>query len=192
MPHIEETGRSVGSPRYSGNFEDGFGNKMTVFAASNPIYTGMKPAKLYDRATGFGIIRFEKSSRNILIECWPRQTDPGAEDHAQYDGWPVIINQMENAYQTAEFRLPNIQISGLIDPVVKVFDAKTSKMVYTVRINGREFTPLVPGPGAYDVVVGEPDLKMWKKTEPLIATPNGLSGNEITINFPVRPIPCMF
>lgn len=184
MPQIEWSGRSAGSPRYAGNFEDGFGNKMTVFAVSNPIYTGMKPAKLYDRATGFGIIRFEKSSRNILIECWPRQTDPGAGDHAQYDGWPVIINQMENAYQTAEFRLPNIQISGLIDPVVKVLDAKTSKMVYTVRINGREFTPLVPGPGAYDVVVGEPDLKMWKKVESLIATPEGLSGNEITINFP--------
>ena len=135
---------------------------------------------------------FEKSSRNIFIECWPRQADAGAEDSAQYEGWPVIINQMDNAYQTAEFRLPKIHINGILDPVVKVLDAKTGKMVYTVRIIGREFTPVVPGPGAYDVMIGEPDLKMWKTVESLIATPDGLSGNEITINFPVRSIPSAY
>ena len=183
MPMEEGAGKIPGSPRYAGNFEDGFNNKMTVFAASNPIYTGMKPAKLYDRATGFGIIRFEKSSRNILIECWPRQTDPGAGDTAQYDGWPVKINQMDNAFQTAEYELPTIHVHGLLDPVVKVLDAKTGEIVYTIRINGSDITPVAPGPGVYDVMIGEPDLKIWKNIGSLIATPVGSSGNEITINF---------
>ena len=38
--------------------------------------------------------------------------------------------------------------------------------------------------GVYDVMIGEPDLKMWKNIGSIIATPVGPSENEITINFP--------
>ena len=44
-----------------------------------------------DRVTGYGIIVFDKATREIRIECWPRGTDPAADPYGQYEGWPITI-----------------------------------------------------------------------------------------------------
>ncbi len=78
-----------GAPHYTGDFIDGFGNPITVIAVANPINTGLKPAKLYDRMPGYGVIRFGES---IVFECWPRWVDPTAPDAQQFTGWPFTLS----------------------------------------------------------------------------------------------------
>ena len=85
--------RAPGAPRYTGRFLDGFGNRLTVVAVANPVASGHEPARLHDRAPGYGIVRFRKASRTIVLECWPRWVDPLERDARQYPGWPVTIRR---------------------------------------------------------------------------------------------------
>jgi hypothetical protein len=85
----------AGRARYTGRFFDAFGNRMTMYAAANPRQTGRQPAIIHDRATGYGIVVFDRTTREIRIECWPRGTDPAAEPNGQYEGWPITIRDGE-------------------------------------------------------------------------------------------------
>ena len=155
-----------GDPDYTGDFLDGFGNKVTVLAVSNPVFTGQKPSNLYDRATGYGIIRFHKNTRKTVLECWPRFVDPSDTDAKQYTGWPVTINQAENYGPKPYGWLPQLKIVGMEDPVIKVF--KDDELVYALRIKGSEFIPPVFEPGLYRIEVGDPDkvnFKVFKDLE---------------------------
>ncbi|HDL18619.1 MAG TPA: twin-arginine translocation pathway signal protein [Bacteroidetes bacterium] len=151
-----------GFPRYTGDFEDGFGNKITVYAVSNPVYTGLKPSRLYDRATGYGIVRFNRKTRNIVIECWPRQADPTQPNAEQYPGWPIKINQMDNYGRQAKAYLPRLKVTGMTEPVVQIIDEKNGEIVYTLRIKRSNFQPKVFRPGEYTIKVGEPGSKQEK------------------------------
>ena len=155
FPAKEGKNRKPDMPRYSGDFKDGFGNLMTVHAVSNPVFTGKKPARLYDRATGYGIVRFNRNTRDINIECWPRWVDPSKSDAQQYPGWPININQMENYNPNSVSYLPTLKIIGMENPVVQIINEKTNEIIYTIRINGDSFTPNVFEPGTYTIKVGE-------------------------------------
>lgn len=87
---------------FTGDYIDGFGNKITMHAYANPDRkrlvikshqpeggTGLKPGEGW--ADGWGVIRFRKSTKQVTFECWPRFEDltkPGAK---QFPGWPVTI-----------------------------------------------------------------------------------------------------
>ncbi|AQT69331.1 PhoD-like phosphatase [Anaerohalosphaera lusitana] len=154
-PQTPSENRIPGEPRYTGDFEDGFGNKITVYAVSNPTYTGLKPSRLYDRATGYGIVRFNRESRDIKIEMWPRLSDP-SEGGEQYPGWPITISQFDNNDRTPWGYLPTVDVTGMDDPVVKVVDESSSEAVYAVRIKGTRWSPPVYESGSYTIMVGEP------------------------------------
>jgi alkaline phosphatase D len=164
-PDTPGLNRSPDSARYAGDFEDGFGNKMTVHAVSNPVFTGKKPTRLYDRATGYGIVRFNRRNRNITIECWPRSSDPSSPDDKQYPGWPITIQQTDNYNRKAVAYLPTLYFVGRItDPVVQVIDDADSEIVYTLRVKGNTFRPMVFKEGAYNIRMGNPDtgqVKTW-------------------------------
>ncbi len=153
-PEKEGKNRKNGGPRYTGEYLDGFGNKITIHAISNPVFTGKKPAKLYDRATGYGIVRFNKNSRDITIECWPRQANPKIDK--QYDGWPVVINQSDNYLMNANLFLPEIKVIGMKNPVIQVIDEKSNEIVFTIRSKESSYTPKVLKKGNYTIIVGEP------------------------------------
>jgi len=87
--------RPGGAP-YTGRFEDAFGNRLTMHAAANPRRTGREPAIIHDRATGYGIVVFDKAAGTARIECWPRGTDPARDPDGQYEGWPITIRPSEN------------------------------------------------------------------------------------------------
>ena len=154
--------REAGKPKYSGDFEDGFGNKITVLAVSNPVFTNKKPANLYDRATGYGIVRFNRESRDITVECWPRGVDPSQKEASQYPGWPIVINQLDNNAHENALWLPKLNIIGADNPVVQVIDERTKEIVYTIRANGNQFHPRVFNEGTYTIKVGLPDLDRWQ------------------------------
>ena len=163
--------RRESAPRYTGDFSDGFGNKITVFAVSNPYYTGKKPSKLYDRATGYGIIRFKRKSRDITIECWPRFINPETEPHGQYPGWPVTINQLDNYRRKAASWLPRVEVEDLTDAVVRLFSEKNNRLVYALRIKGKSADlPVFDINESYRLEIGDPDqgkMKIYDKLIPL-------------------------
>ncbi len=160
--------RKKDAPTYTGDFSDGFGNLMSVYAVSNPVFTGKKPAKLYDRATGYGIVRFNKNTRDITVECWPRQANPATD--AQYPGWPVTINQEDNFLSNSPFFLPELHIKGFDNPVVQVIDESNHEIVFTLRIKGKDYQPKVLKKGLYTVKIGELGTDLEKTIKHLTAT----------------------
>jgi phosphodiesterase/alkaline phosphatase D-like protein len=155
--------RDPEKPKYTGENLDGFGNKITVYAASNPLFTGQEPARLYDRAAGYGIVRFNKTKRNIVIECWPRQANPTLGDKEQFNGWPIEISQKDNYGRMAYDFLPEIKIDGLENPVLIIINEATGETIYAIRLQGKTFKAKVFDPAIrYIVKVGEPDTGNWQ------------------------------
>ncbi|CAN5278523.1 hypothetical protein BH23BAC1_BH23BAC1_38130 [soil metagenome] len=146
-----------GRAPYTGHFLDGFGNHMTVHAVANPHKTGIEPSIIYDRATGYGIVTFNKAERSIITECWPRYADPLRQPQGQYQGWPITIKQEDNYGRKASAWLPEIQVKGLQNPVVEILDEKDGELVYSLRIKGSRFKPKVFSEGNYTVRISEPD-----------------------------------
>jgi len=141
-------------PEYTGEFVDGFGNKITMLAVANP---GKKENRdrLTTRAAGFGVVRFNKNTREITIECWPRNVDITDPDARQYPGWPTTVRQQDNYARKAVGYLPDIQVDGMTNPVVQVTDESNGEIVYTIRINGTSYRPKVFKKGTYTVKVGQ-------------------------------------
>ena len=166
--------REPGAPRYTGEYFDGFGNRMTVHAVANPVQSGVKPSALYDRVPGYGIIRFDKLSRDIVFEAWPRWVDPSSPGAEQFYGWPVTFNQFDN-YGGEVGYLPMLEIFGLESPVVQLVDERTDEIVYTVRVPLSTFRPKIFDPEAtYTVVIGEPGTpNMRTLTGMRVATSDG-------------------
>ncbi len=81
---------------HTGNYYDGFGNKITMHAYANPGegVEGIKD-RVNNGAAGHGIVRFNKKDRSIVMECWPRFVDVSDPDAKQFTGWPVTIHQKE-------------------------------------------------------------------------------------------------
>ena len=107
------------------------------------------------RAAGHGILRFNKKTRKITIECWRRGCDVDRPKGAQFAGWPITIDQADNYARKAVAYLPTLNVKGQTDPVVQVIDQADGQIVYTLRIKGTTFRPKVFAPGTYTIKVGE-------------------------------------
>jgi len=153
--------RAPGMPEHCGEFRDGFGNKITMLACANP---GQRENhdRLTTRAAGFGVAKFNRKTRKITFECWPRNADVTDPKTKQYAGWPVTFDQQDNYGRKAAAYLPTIEVAGMTDPVVQVIDEADSQIVYTLRIRGKTYRPKVFKKGAYTVKVGEQGTDKWK------------------------------
>jgi hypothetical protein len=145
-----------------GDFVEGFGNKLTMYAYANPTVFPAPLTNLAASASGHGIVRFDKQTRKISIECWPRGVDVTRADAKQFTGWPITVDQEQNYGAKPAAWLPRI-VCNKADPVVQVVDEQTGQVVYTLRISGREWQPKVFSQGAYTLRVGEgKQRKEWK------------------------------
>jgi hypothetical protein len=160
-PPIPGDNREQGSPNYTGDFKDGFGNKVTVYAIANPQKTTIHPARHHELATGYSVITFSKKSRDIELTNWPYWADPAKDE--PFSGWPIHINQLDNYGKKARAWLPEIRVTGLIDPVIQIYRQQTGEMVYALRMDGQFFQPKVFAPGLYTLRVGEPDSDTWQE-----------------------------
>jgi hypothetical protein len=141
---------------YTGQFVDGLDNKIFLWAVANPDDYGMDPAELHDKAPGYGIIKFDKKGRTIIMESWQRYVDPRDPGAKPYEDWPIIIDQKDNYGREAVECLPTLDIRGMEDPVVQVIDEFNDEIVYTLRIKGTIFEkPKVFRTGLYTIKVGE-------------------------------------
>ncbi|MGB6151323.1 MAG: hypothetical protein WBG48_04970 [Pricia sp.] len=69
---------------WTGDYLDGFNNKISVMAYVNPE----SPSK----GGGYGLIRFDKTDKTATFECWPRYVDVTTEDAEQFEGWPITVS----------------------------------------------------------------------------------------------------
>ena len=77
-----------------GDYKDGFGNKITMHAYANPTHRGKSRGKTKDITSmgdGWGLIRFQKDSKKVTFECWPRFSDLSKPAAQQFPGWPITI-----------------------------------------------------------------------------------------------------
>jgi len=163
-PLVEGVNRKSDKPKYTGGFEDGFGNKMTVHAVSNPTFTNKTPSRLHDRATGYGIVRLNKTTREIIFECWPRSANPIKGTKEQYTGWPISIQQEDNYGRKAVAFLPELNILGIDYPVVQVINETTKEILYTLRLKSANFIPKVFSTNhSYTINIG-PSSNNFSKT----------------------------
>ncbi|SCL25392.1 alkaline phosphatase D [Micromonospora pallida] len=86
---------------HTGDFTDGFGNRLRVLAVANPkvsfaeYRTGYPTGQgLGDRSLkqeGYGILRVDPDRREFVFEAWPWDDDPGDPRTRQITGWPVRL-----------------------------------------------------------------------------------------------------
>ena len=150
-------------PAYTGSFFDAFGNRLTMHAVANPRQTGLEPERIYNRSTGYGLVVFDKAARTIRMECWPRYADPETDTDGQYDGWPITIEQEDNYGRPAQAYLPELQITGLADPVLRVIDEANGDTVYALRLGEGPYRPKVFREGTYTVEVGDGERWLWSR-----------------------------
>jgi hypothetical protein len=152
----------------TGDYLDAFGNRITVFAAANPArYPGPGLDGLRFRVTGYTILTCNRATRKTTVAVWPRWIDPSASGAKPYHGWPITIDQLDNGLWRAQWELDRIDTKGFPDPVIQVQNA-AGELVYTLRINGESFTPLVREPGVYTVIAYDPDgdyRKQWNSVQ---------------------------
>jgi alkaline phosphatase D len=156
-----------GMPSYTGKYFDGFGNRINVWAVANPVETGKTPIALYDRAVGYGIIKFNKTAGEITFECWKREADPADQATGMFPGWPRTISMLDNYNRAVRSWLPNYEVSGLSHhPVFQVTDELTEEIIYTVRVPGDIYQPGVfDYSGTYTIKIGDPDSEKFKVFE---------------------------
>ena len=144
-----------------GDYTEGFGNKLTMFAYANPTAFPAPLTNLAASASGYGLVRFDKVTRKITIECWPRGVDVSEAGARQYLGWPITIDQLDNYGRKPVAWLPEVEApAGITNPVVQVTDERNGEVVYTLRAKTPRFRPWVFGEGRYTVTIGEPSARL--------------------------------
>ena len=145
--------REPGAPGYTGDHLDGFDNKVTNYAAANPA---KMPAGnvLNTRSAGFGVLRLNTKTRDITMECWPRNVDITAPKAKQYMGWPRTISQVDN-YSPRSWGNLGALTFDVDDPVIQLVDSSNNEVLYTIRISGRTFTPKGPKGKSFTIKAGK-------------------------------------
>lgn len=140
-----------GSPLpWTGDFKDGLGNRISMLAYANPPDITDER----QRADGYGIARFNKKTRQITFECWPRFSDSRQGGNAQFPGWPITVAMPENDGRKPAAWLPKLECENAANPVVQVVSERTGEILYTVRVRGASFQPHVFAKGKYTVKIG--------------------------------------
>ncbi|MEO0447166.1 MAG: hypothetical protein AAF191_13920, partial [Verrucomicrobiota bacterium] len=143
-----------GQPSYTGDHLDGFHNKVTNYAAANPEKQPAGGDLLTTRSAGFGIVRLNTKTREITMECWPRNVDITDPATQQYPGWPRTISQFDNYNPPSWGKLGEITFN-VEDPVVQLIDVESKEVLYTVRASGNTFTPGAPNGKTFLVKAGK-------------------------------------
>lgn len=142
---------------WTGDFLDGLGNKISMFAYANaPDISDER-----QRADGYGLVRFDKRTRRVTFECWPRFSEAREGDKDQFPGWPITVAMADNDGRKPVAWLPELVFENTTNPVVQIAEEKSGEILYTVRVAGSRFQPGVYALGKYTVRLGrnQPDAQ---------------------------------
>lgn len=170
--------RRPGTPEYTGEFLDGFHNKINVWAAANrvdkqyPEKIQGKPMTMFDilnySASGYGMVKFHKQEQQITVESWPVYKNMSREiwRYTPHQGWPVTLSVDQQYAREAFGYLPTIQVEGVSSYVVKLYDESTNELIYARRVYTDRYQPKVFKAGKYRLEVGDNDqVKVFKGLE---------------------------
>ena len=155
---------------WTGDYLDGLGNKISMMAYANP--PDREDEK--QRGDGFGVVRFNKTTRKIKFECWPRFADVNDGDQAQYSGWPITIDYRNNDGRKPVGHLPELVVKGTKRPVIQVIHDQSKEILYTVRAQSNRFKPPVYSDGSHTVKIGK-DKPNLKTLEGVVSVTQGAS-----------------
>jgi alkaline phosphatase D len=185
------TDRRPGQPDYTGEFTDAFGNLFRMIAVANPERRELLGQKLRQRyllpqeeaagglgdtrrtcmGDGYGVVRFDKNTRTITVECWPYNADPAAGGKP-FPGWPITLPFDELDGRKPVAWLPDLKIEGAPDAVVQIIDQKSGEAVKITRARDGFYRPGVFATrGTYTLRVGQPGVtRTWWTAKDLTPT----------------------
>ncbi len=150
----------------TGDYKDGFKNLIRVYAIAIPEekYRKGRLKSLHDKASGYGIVRFNREKQTITMECYKLLVDVSKPKKMnQFPGWPMTISMLDNYGRKAVAYLPKVVVKGMKNPVVQVINEKTKEIEYTLRIRGTSFRPKVFQKDAtYTIKAGEQGTKKMR------------------------------
>ncbi len=163
--------RRPNSPVYTGDFLDGFHNKINVWAAANrmdkqfPEKIKDGPLTMLDKlnntASGYGIVKFHKNQQEITFESWPIYEEMSSDlpRYQTHKGWPITVSVDQQYNRKPIGYLPAIKMKQK-NFIVRVSKENSGELVYARRVNGKSFRPKVFEKGSYLVEAGLPGA--WK------------------------------
>jgi len=158
----------------TGAYKDLFGNPFFVEAVGNPIdetYNNNRYQMAQNRASGFGLITFDKKKRTITADAIPFLAGwNGKQQLEHFLGWPKTLDQMENYGSNAKFTLPKLVVQSEKNPVVQIFFDQ--ELVFAYRMKDKTFEPKVRKTGSYTLKVGYPKKNVWQIFDNLTAVKN--------------------
>lgn len=162
-PHTDRPAHNIPN---TGQYRDGFGNLIYMYALGNPPGTGEGAPDRYawseDRGGGFGLLRVDRAKRTYTCESYRFLIDLNKpEPNMQYPGFPHTIAQRENLGRPVTGYLPKIKYDAIAQPVLKVIDQADGELVYAIRLAENEVEPWVFADGDYTVMLGDPDADQW-------------------------------
>jgi alkaline phosphatase D len=182
-PAVAGQNLSRGAAENTGDFNDSFGNLLTVHAVANGAKNPSKQLLLQlmdDKTSGIGIVRFHKKRQEITFESWPYLADP-KKPGTQFPGWPVSVSMLDNYCAQAKAWLPMMAMETNSNPVVQVINEESGEIIYTLRTPKKRFQPWVFADGKYTVRISLPDSALIKELKGLTAVPK-LKASQQLIN----------
>ncbi len=167
---------------YLGRYTSDHGSPQTIVAIGNPVVWGGNTFGsvdlLADKSSGFGIVRFNKRTRDVTIEAYRIDADFSSPEPSQFDDWPVTVRQTDNYGRDAVAYLPRVEDPSFVHPVFEIIDESDDSLVYSIRSWTPAFRPHVFTPGGtYTVRYGSPETDTW--VELTGQTPSAIPGVSI-------------
>ena len=170
----------------TGYYKDPFDNLHYVYAIGNPVDEPVarpRYARGYEKASGYGRVRFDQKGRSIVVEAYRFTADvskPQPENF--FPGWPHTIGQLDNHGLTASGCLPVFEVSGSGNPVILITNETTNELEYALRMPDFRWAPPVFSDGVFSVKIGHPERDQWRVFSGLRSCEEG-EGKTIKVDF---------
>ena len=96
MPHENRPQHALAN---TGEFIDGLGNRVYVYAVGNPEVASKQNRyeRAHQKGSGFGLVTIDTQAKTYHVEAFRFLSDPtDGQETNQFPGWPVTIRQAEN------------------------------------------------------------------------------------------------
>jgi phosphodiesterase/alkaline phosphatase D-like protein len=96
MPHKNRPKHGLAN---TGEYIDGFGNKVYVYAVGNPEVASKRNRyeRAHQKGSGFAMVTIDTKAKTYTVESFRFLIDPtDGKATNQFPGWPVVIHQKEN------------------------------------------------------------------------------------------------
>ena len=167
-------------PTGSANLSSQLPGHIRVIGAANPLEyynqtSNINPPNLHDRSAGYGVIRINKTTREITFECWPLHADPEyPQTGSQFPDWPVTIKQTDNDGRTPVGYLSPIDTLSEKNPVISVYQEQSGELLYSMRFLGHLVRlPVFDLSKTYRVEISYGDGGILETRNNLVASPEG-------------------